>query len=370
MSRPIRSLQLLPQQRQELQGLIKRPTAPQRLVQRARIILERAEGLSQEQTARRLGINRPVVCLWEKRFRQAGLAGLNEARRSGRRPSLDWKLKEQIISEATRPPAPRKRWSLRSMAKAKGVSPATVHGLWRVNDIKPHLVRTFKVSKDKKFEEKFWDVIGLYLNPPDHALVLCCDEKSQCQALERSQPGLPLGMGEIRTRTHDYIRHGTLTLFAALDYLEGKIFRRIAPRHTHRDWLNFLKQLDREAPSGLTLHLIIDNYATHKHAKVKSWIRWRNSRHLKQEGCRRIELHFTPTSSSWMNMVERFFRDLSEEVIREGSFAHVRQLSADIEVYLSQRDLNPKRYIWRAKGEEVLAKIQRARHALAKADNV
>lgn len=247
------------------------------------------------------------------------------------------------------------------MAKAKGVSNATVHRLWKANDIKPHLTRTFKLSNDKDFEPKFWDVIGLYLNPPDKALVFCCDEKSQCQALERTQPGLPLGIGHVRTATHDYIRHGTLTLFAALNYLDGKIIRRTAQRHTHAEWLAFLKQIDSGAPEGLTLHMVIDNYSTHKHPKVKSWIKWRNQRHAKTHGAQRIALHFTPTSSSWMNLVERFFRDLTEDAIREGSFTSIQDLEQAIESYLSERDENPKRYVWKAEGSEILRKIQHAR---------
>ena len=311
------------------------------------------------------GVSRVVVSRWEKRFRQRGVDGLSEAPRPGRKPWLDLETKERIVADATRPPAPRKRWSIRTMAKAKGVAPSTVHKIWQSNDIKPHITRTFKVSRDPRFEEKFWDVVGLYLNPPDRALVLCCDEKSQCQALERSQPGLPLGVGHIRTRTHDYTRHGTITLFAALDYLAGKIFRKMAERHTHAEWLDFIKHLDIEIPEGLTLHIVLDNYATHKHPKVKSWMKWRNLRHTRQHGNARIEMHFIPTSSSWMNMVERFFRDLTEDVIREGSFCHVKELVADIEAYMQERELDPKRYVWRAKGAEVLEKVIRAREKLA-----
>jgi len=350
--------------------MIDRATATQREVRRARIILKRAEGLSQQETAEVVGVNRPVVVQWEKRFREAGIGGLAEARRPGRKPSIDPQIREEIITEATRPPAGRTRWSERSMAKAKGVSPDTVRRLWQANDLKPHLKRTFKLSRDKDFERKFWDVIGLYLNPPDKALVLCCDEKSQCQALERTQPALPLGIGHIKTATHDYVRHGTITLFAALNYLDGKILRCTAPRHTHREWLAFLKQVDRQAPDGLTLHLIIDNYATHKHAKVKSWVKWRNQRHLKAHGLERIVLHFTPTSSSWMNLVERFFRDITVDCIRDGSFASVPELVEAIESYLAQRDLEPKRYVWRAEGEAILEKIQRARAALEAQNNV
>ena len=249
------------------------------------------------------------------------------------------------------------------MAQAMGVSKATVQRLWSANQIKPHLVRTFKLSNDPAFEAKFWDVIGLYLDPPDKALVLCCDEKSQCQALERTQPGLPLGVGHICTKTHDYTRHGTITLFAALSYLDGKIFSHTAPRHTHRQWLAFLKHLDAEAPADLTLHLVIDNYATHKHPKVKSWIAYRNRSQRKAHGGERIVLHFTPTSSSWMNLVERFFRDLTEDAVREGSFASVDELVRAIEAYLVERNLAPKRYVWKAAGRDILLKINRARAA-------
>lgn len=367
MARPIQSLPLTPQQRQELQSAVRRPTTSQRLARRCRIVLLRADGRSQVDVARSLGINRPVVALWEKRFLQDGAAGLEEARRSGRRKTLDPVTEAAIISEATRPPPGCTQWSTRRMARAKGVSNHTVHKLWRANDIQPHLTRTFKLSNDKAFEAKFWDVIGLYLNPPDRALVLCSDEKSQCQALERTQPGLPLGTGHVRTRTHDYTRHGTLTLFAALNYLDGKIFRRTAARHTHREWLAFLKQLDAGTPADLTLHLIVDNYSTHKHPKVKSWIAWRNARQKKAQGISRMELHFTPTSSSWMNLVERFFRDLTVDCVREGSFTSVKELAASIEAYLTERDLHPVRYRWKAEGQAILEKIQRARAALGTA---
>jgi transposase len=212
------------------------------------------------------------------------------------------------------------------------------------------------VSNDKHFEEKFWDVIGLYLDPPERALVLCCDEKSQCQALERTQPGLPLGLGEIRTKTHDYKRHGTITLFAAMNYLDGKLISRTEERHTHVEWLRFLKQIDRETPKQLDLHLIVDNYCTHKEETVRKWL-------ARQP---RFHLHFTPTSSSWLNLVERFFGELTQDVIREGSFTSVRQLVQDIETYLDQRNLNPKPYKWKAKGEEILRKIQRAKDTLEK----
>lgn len=361
MARPVIPLTLDSDQIKHLRAIVGRRSSPQRMVMRANIVLFRGQGLSQQETAARLTVERVVVSKWENRFRREGLAGLEERRRSGRPPQVAASTKAAILDEAVRPPKRLSRWSTRSMAKAKGVSNATVHRLWKANDIKPHLTRTFKLSNDKDFEPKFWDVIGLYLNPPDKALVLCCDEKSQCQALERTQPGLPLGIGHVRTATHDYIRHGTLTLFAALNYLDGKIIRRTEQHHTHAEWLAFLKQIDRGAPEGLTLHLIIDNYSTHKHPKVKSWIKWRNQRHAKAHGAQRIVLHFTPTSSSWMNLVERFFRDLTEDAIREGSFTSIQDLEQAIESYLSERDENPKRYVWKAEGSEILRKIQHAR---------
>ncbi len=351
------------EQKDALRQVINAPSTPQRDARRAWIILNRSEGLSQAETAQRVGVRRRIVIHWEKRFAANGLAGLQELPRSGRKPWLSEQIKARIIATATQPPPGRARWSTRAMARAQGVSSSTVRKLWKANDIKPHLTQTFKLSNDPQFEPKFWDVIGLYLNPPDRALVLCCDEKSQCQALERTQPGLPLGVGHIRTRTHDYTRHGTVTLFAALNYLDGHIFRQVGAQHTHVEWLAFLKQLDRETPQDLTLHLIIDNYATHKHPKVQSWIRWHNQRQRKAHGIDRITLHFTPTSSSWMNLVERFFRDITEDVIREGSFTHVRELTQAIEAYISERDLAPKRYVWKAQGQAILEKIHRARAA-------
>ena len=364
MARPIRGLEIDALQRSELEALVRAPTTPQRTALRARIILTCGRGRSQAVVAQEVGVRRRIVIKWCARFRQQGLAGLADAAGRGRRPVLPPASRARVITEATRPPAGRQRHSVRSMAKAVGVSVGTVHALWRANDLRPHLTRTFKLSNDRRFEEKFWDVIGLYLNPPDKALVLCCDEKSQCQALERTQPGLPLGVGHIRTATHDYIRHGTVTLFAALAYLDGKILSRTAPRHTHREWLAFLKHLDRQTPEALTLHLIIDNYATHKHPKVLSWLAWRNRRQHKRCARPRLVQHFTPTSSSWLNLVERFFRDLTEEVVRAGSFASVGELVEAIEGYLAERNLAPSRYVWRKSGEQILAKIQKARQAL------
>jgi transposase len=365
MAPAARLLEVAEEQLKELRLVVRRPTATQREIRRARIILERAAGHSQQEVARKVGVQRLVVAHWERRFREEGLAGLVDAKGRGRKPSISDEKREQVIVRATQPPYPRKRWTARTMARAVGLSPSTVQRVWSQNEIKPHLTRTFKLSNDPQFEQKFWDVIGLYLDPPAKALVLCCDEKSQCQAIERTQPGLPLGMGQIRTKTHDYRRHGTITFFAALNYLNGKLSRFIAPRHTHVEWLAFLKQLDREMPEGVTLHLIVDNLSTHKTAEVRGWIEKVNKRHRRALGIDRLVQHFVPTSSSWMNLVERFFRDITEDVIREGSFSNVQELADAIEAYLAERDLAPKRYVWKAEGAKILEKIGRARKAAA-----
>lgn len=354
MGRPISKVELTAAEREELQRRVNAATTSKRDSLRASIILRRCEGVKQAQVAEELGVSVPCVNKWSQRFEREGLEGLKDRKGRGRHASIPPEKVEQVITRATQPPKPRKRWSVRTMAREVGISPDSVHRIWRANDIKPHLVNIFKLSNDKQFVEKFWDVIGLYLDPPERALVLCCDEKSQCQALERTQPGLPLGIGEIRTRTHDYKRHGTITLFAALNYLDGKLITRTEERHTHVEWLRFLKQIHRETPKDLDLHLIVDNYGTHKEQSVRAWL----GKHP------RFHVHFTPTSASWLNLVERFFAELTQDVIRDGSFGSVRALVKDIEDFLAERNLNPKPYKWKAKGEEILRKIQRAREAL------
>ena len=341
-------------QRAELQKLVRAARSPQQAVLRARIVLRADDGEDNTTIAHALRIGANTAAKWRGRFATDGLAGLADAVRSGRPARLEPGVVERVLTEVTRPPKGRARWSVRSMARHAGVSKSAVQQLWARNDLKPHRTRTFKISRDPLFEPKFWDVIGLYLEPPQKALVLCCDEKSQCQALERTQPGLPLGVGHLRTRTHDYTRHGTVTLFAALNYLEGKILHQSAPRHRHQEWLGFLRHLDAQTPPELDLHLILDNYATHKHPKVRAWL----LRH------RRFHLHFTPTSSSWLNLVERFFADLTADVVREGSFTSVPALVAAIETYLAERNLAPKPYRWRATGADILAKLQRAKKSL------
>src|SRR5947208_6841305 len=347
-------IELAAEEAEELSRRARATTVSVRDRQRAEIILLSAQGLTQQRIAEQLGISRVAVNRWVGRFALHRPDGLTDRAGRGRKPWLAQTAVQQVVEQAVTPPPHLGRWSCRTMARAAGISPASVQRLWAASEIKPHLSRTFKLSNDKRFEEKFWDVIGLYLNPPDKALVLCCDEKSQCQALERTQPGLPLGIGHIRTQTHDYKRHGTITLFAALNYLDGKILSRTETRHTHVEWLRFLKQLDRETPSELQLHLIVDNYATHKHEKVRHWLK----RHA------RVILHFTPTGSSWMNLVERFFADLTQDCVREGSFESVRELIEAIDEFLAVRNEEPKRYVWRAKGEDILRKIEKARAAL------
>jgi transposase-like protein len=346
---------------EQLRQLIRAQSTAQGLAQRARVIELAAQGLSVRAIGQQVGMHPNQVVKWRRRFIKGGLGALQDQPRSGRKGRIEPKVLRQILDQATRPPHGRGRWSCRTLANALGVSKATVQRVWSENEIKPHLTRVFKLSTDPDFETKFWDVIGLYLNPPEQAVVLCCDEKSQIQALQRSQPGLPLGKGHIRTQTHDYYRNGTVTLFAALDYLQGKVIAHTAQKHTHRQWLEFLKQIDREIPLSQHIHIILDNYSTHKHPAIKRWL----ARHP------RFELHFTPTGSSWMNLVERFFRDLSQQAILPGSFGSVRQLVDAIMQYLAQHNLNPKRYVWRAKGEEILAKIQRAwKAALGENKNV
>ena len=356
MARPKLPLSLSAEQQAELRRLVQAPGTPQKIVRRARIALLAAEGKDNQQIATELRTSHVTVGQWRQRVLDLGLAGLQEAARPGRPKTLPTAKVQTVLNEVVRPPKGRARWSCRSMARHSGLSRSAVQRLWAANDLKPHRTRTFKLSNDPQFEAKFWDIVGLYLSPPTRAVVLCCDEKSQCQALERTQPGLPLGQGHIATRMHDYYRHGTITLFAALNYLNGKILAERAPRHRHQEWLKFLRTIEAAMPSGMDVHLILDNYATHKHPKVLRWLAQRP----------RFHLHFTPTSASWLNLVERFFRDLSQDVVLPGSFASVGELVDSIWAYLAERNLKPQRYEWRAEGKAILEKIRHAREALAR----
>ncbi len=329
---------------------------PARLVERAKIIQMAAEGVPNNEIARRLQVSRPTVQLWRDRFLALRLDGLaKDAPRPGRIPEIP-KRKIDAVIEATLHTTPLNatHWSVRSMAKAQGISRMAVQRIWKQHNLKPHLVETFKLSRDKKFLEKLHDVVGLYLNPPDKALVLCVDEKSQIQALDRTQPGLPMKKGRCGTLTHDYKRNGTTTLFAALSMLDGKVIGDCMPRHRHQEFIRFLKKIDSETLAELDLHLIVDNYGTHKHPRVKSWIR----RHP------RFHLHFIPTSSSWLNLVERWFREISDKRIRRGSFKNVPMLIEAIKAYLDNHNQNPKVFVWSAPVERILDKISKCKEAL------
>jgi transposase len=327
-----------------------------RLVQRARIIQLASDGVRNQDIARTLGISRPTVQLWRERFLALRVAGLEkDAPRPGRLPRISARKVRAVVEATlhTTPPAAT-HWSTRSMATAQHLSEATVRRIWKRHGLKPHRIRTFKLSRDKQFVEKLYDVVGLYLNPPDKSLVLSVDEKSQVQALDRTQPGLPMKKGRCGTLTHDYTRHGTTTLFAALSLLDGKVIGDCMPRHRHQEFIRFLKKIDAETPPHLDLHLIVDNYGTHKHPRVTSWLR----RHP------RFQLHFIPTSSSWLNMVERWFRDLTDKRIRRGSFGSVRELIAAIREYVEHHNQNPRVFTWTASAENILAKVTKCKEAL------
>ena len=329
---------------------------PLRLVQRAQIIQMAAVGVLSQDIARKMKVSRPTVQLWRQRFLALRLPGLEkDAPRSGRIPRISTR-KTKAVVEATlhRTPAHATHWSVRSMAKAHGISRMAVQRIWNQHHLKPHRVKTFTLSRDQHFIEKLCDIVGLYLNPPDKSLVLCVDEKSQIQALDRTQPGLPMKKGRCGTMTHDYKRNGTTTLFAALSMLDGKVIGDCMPRHRHQEFIRFLKKIDSETPAELDLHLIIDNYGTHKHPRVKSWLR----RHP------RFHLHFVPTSSSWLNLVERWFREITDKRIRRGSFQNVPALVTAIRDYTDNHNQNPQVFVWSAPVDRILAKIAKCKEAL------
>ena len=329
-----------------------------RLMQRAKIMLLAAEGKMNKDIAAELGINPNTVVRWRSRFAQGGVTAIEkDAPRGGRKPVARNRVLKRILKKTTRErPANATHWSTRTLGAELGVSHVMVHRVWRAHGLKPHLTRTFKVSNDPRFVEKLVDVVGLYLDPPEHALVLSVDEKSQIQALDRTQPSLPMYPGRCGTMTHDYKRNGTTTLFAALDVAEGQLIGACMPRHRHQEWIKFLKLIDAETPPELDLHLIVDNYATHKHPKVQSW--------LKRHG--RFHLHFIPTSSSWLNLVERWFREITDKRIRRGTFPNVKALTDAIQAFVDEHNQNPKSFTWTAKVETILAKVRRARAVLDK----
>ncbi len=332
-----------------LEQWLRAASTPQAIATRCRIILSAAKGQSNSRIAQTLGISRPTVIQWRERFRAGGPIALTEvATGRGRKASLSPKKVKQIV-EATlhTKPAGATHWSCRLMAKEQRVSPATVQRIWDAHGLQPHRTKSFKLSRDKQFVEKLTDVVGLYLNPPDKALVLCVDEKTQIQALDRTQPGLPMKKGRLGTVTHDYRRHGTTCLFAALNTVEGTVIGSCYARHRNIEFLKFLRTIDRQTPAGLDLHLILDNYGTHKHPKVQQWLR----RHS------RFHLHFTPTSSSWLNLVERWFGEITRQRIRRGVFHSVPELVTAIEEYIQLNNQDPKPFVWTKKADEILAKV-------------
>jgi transposase len=320
------------------------------------MILLAADGMSNKEIAVKMGVKPHTVGCWRGRFAELRLGGIEkDLPRGGRPRDTRERLESEIIRKTTQEtPESATHWSTRTLAKALGTTQSMVHRVWKANGLKPHLIRTFKLSRDPHFEEKLIDVVGLYLNPPEKALVISADEKSQIQALDRTQPGLPLVPGRCGTMTHDYKRNGTTTLFAAIDMLGGNVIASCMPRHRHQEWIKFLQQIDAETPGELTLHLIVDNYATHKHPKVKAWLK----RH------KRFHIHFIPTSSSWLNVIERFFRDLDDKRVHRGVFRSVPELIDAIMDYVAHHNSGPKPFVWRKTAEEIIEKVGRARLAL------
>jgi len=327
-------------------------------VERSKIVLLAAEGKPDLEIASELGISAKKAARWRNRFLDVGIEALEkDAARPGRTPSITAELIGRVVEKTTQSrPANATHWSTRTMAAELGISDSSVLRIWRAHGLKPHLVDTFKVSNDPEFAQKLEAIVGLYLNPPEHALVLSVDEKSQIQALDRTQPGLPMKRARGETMTHDYKRNGTATLFAALNTSNGEVLGMCMERHRHQEWLKFLRLIDQVTPKEKELYLICDNYATHKHPKVQRWL----ARH------KRFHLHFTPTSSSWLNMVERFFRDLTQNQLKRGVFRDLEELIMAVEGYIDRHNQKPKPFIWTASARDILEKVTRARKSLHK----
>jgi transposase len=356
MRAPTPPLKVTDPQREVLERLSRSKTAAHRDVQRAKALLLASDGFASTRIAQEIGVSPATVTRWREGFEQDGLTGSLKVRPGrGRKPSIGSEKVAQIVSATLHETPPGEtHWSCRSMARAQGVSHTTVQKIWAARGLKPHRVDTFKLSKDPRFEEKLVDVVGLYLNPPESAIVLSMDEKSQIQALDRTQPSLPMKPGRAGTMTHDYKRNGTTTLFAAMDVLTGSVIGQCLPRHRHTELITFLRTIDREVPKGLQIHLILDNYATHKHPNVAAWV----AKHP------RFHLHFTPTSSSWLNMIESFFAKLTNKAIRRGAFGSVPDLIAAIDAYLTATNNNPAPFIWTRTADQIVEKVQRGRATL------
>ncbi|MGH2801279.1 MAG: IS630 family transposase [Thermoleophilaceae bacterium] len=356
---PAEALELLLEERQQLEAIAASPSNPHRMVREARGLLLAGDGVANTVTAERLAVSRSTVLGWRSQFLEDGVAGVGRVRPGrGRKPSIPAGKIEEIVERTQHETPPdATHWSVRTMAKAAGVGPTFVHKIWRARGLKPHLVDTFKVSTDPAFEAKLVDVVALYLNPPDNAVVLSVDEKSQVQALDRTQPSLPMKPGRAGTMTHDYKRNGTTTLFAALNVITGLIIGKCLPRHRHQEFLVFLKEINRRVARGKDIHLIVDNYGTHTQPEVVAWL----------DRQPRFHLHFTPTSSSWLNLVERWFRELTTRRLKRGSFASVAELVAAIEDYIAHHNRDPKPFVWHKTADEIIAKVRRGRVALDQA---
>jgi putative transposase len=348
--RPKTALTLTPEERIQLQSLAASRTLPHALVARAKLVLSAAEGRSNTEIGQRLHWSKATVGKWRQRFLKHRLSGLYDELRPGRPRSIEDEQVAALLNRTlSRKPTAGTHWSVRQAASASGISKSTVHRLFQVFAVQPHRTRSFKLSTDPFFIEKVRDIVGLYLNPPDHAMVLCVDEKSQIQALNRTQPVLPMGLGYVEGVTHDYVRHGTTTLFAALDIATGAVFAECKARHRHQEFLTFLRSLDACVPTELDVHLIVDNYATHKHAKVRTWL----ARHP------RFHIHYTPTYSSWLNQVERWFGLITQRAIRRGSFSSVKELVEKIDTFVQHYNRSSRPFVWTATADSILQKITR-----------
>ena len=353
---PVAPLEITSEQRTMVEAWVRATTTPQRVVLRSRIVLLAADGLASLHIARQLGVSQDTVRLWRRRFALAGAEGLLEdAPGRGRKPIISADRVQQVVHATLheRPPQAT-HWTLRTMAAHTGLSASFIHHVWQTHGLHPHRARTFKLSSDPAFVEKLVDVVGLYLHPPDRALVLCVDEKTQIQALQHTQPGLPLKRGSAGTYTHDYRRHGTTTLFEALNILEGTVIGTCLPRHRHQEFLTFLRQIDRETPPDVDLHLVMDNLATHQHLRVRQWL----AKHP------RFFVHFTPTSSSWLNLVKPWFSHLARRQLKRGDFCSVHDLTTAIYQYIEHNNAAPTPFVWTAPAARILDKVRKCRAIL------
>lgn len=356
VGRPLAPLTLTDSEREELVSMTRSRSMPQSLASRARVVLLAADGMSNTEIAERMGLSKPTVGIWRDRYRTQRLAGLyDEPRPGGPRSIEDEQVATLLRKTLKTKPRDGTHWSCRSIAAETKLSKSTVQRVWKAFGLQPHRQKHFKISTDPFFVEKVRDIVGLYLNPPDHAVVLCVDEKSQIQALDRTQPLLPLGLGYVEGVTHDYVRHGTTTLFAALDIATGRVLADCKARHRHQEFLQFLRRIDEAVPDKLDVHLIVDNYATHKHATVRRWLAARP----------RFHVHYTPTYSSWLNQVEIWFNIITQKAIRRGTFRSVRDLIAKIQLFVDRYNRSPRPFAWTASADSIFEKLERLSKAIA-----